>query len=89
MIRAIARYQACRVRRLIDSRGTCGDNRSVGKARSGTVTPEVQAIANDLKTAVGGATRLLGLFQSDGDPYVICSGTGEFAGSGRLKVTYT
>jgi len=48
-----------------------------------------QAIANDLKTAVGGATRLLGLFQSDGDPYVICSGTGEFAGSGRLKVTYT
>ena len=47
MIRAIARYSRCRVRRLIDSEGTWGDNRRVGKSRTGTAAPEIEEIADD------------------------------------------
>jgi hypothetical protein len=45
---AIPGINACRVRGLIDSEGTWGDNRHVSKGRSGTVAPEVQEIAGDL-----------------------------------------
>jgi len=49
VIRPSQGVNACRVRRLIDSEGTWGDNRHVGKGRSGTVAPEVQDIADDLE----------------------------------------
>jgi hypothetical protein len=41
-----------------------------------------KSLLDDLKTAVGGKTRLLGLYQSDGSPYVICGP------QPVLKVTY-
>lgn len=46
------------------------------------------SILNDLKAAVGGESRSLGVYQSDGDPYVVLLGVNHFKHSGQLKITW-